>query len=83
MECFVGIGLTDTDPAAIFIAMRILGRMACFIFFSPVFLIAQSSNDWQESTPEQQGIDSSELVKLLEFVKSQNESIDSKLLAEP
>jgi CubicO group peptidase (beta-lactamase class C family) len=81
MECFVGFGLTDTDPAAIFIAMRILGRILCFVLFSPVFLIAQASNDWQESTPERQGIDSSELVKLLEFVKSQNQSIDSLLIA--
>ena len=80
MDCFVGIGLTDPNPTVIFTTMRILGGIICFVLFSPVLLIAQPSNDWQESTPERQGLDSSELVKLLEFVKNQNEPIDSLLI---
>jgi CubicO group peptidase (beta-lactamase class C family) len=53
--------------------------MLCLVGVSAV-LQAQSVGDWNESTPESQGVDSRDLAKLLEFVRTERTGIDSLLV---
>jgi CubicO group peptidase (beta-lactamase class C family) len=51
--------------------------LTAFFACASALLSAQSVNTWPESTPEQQGVDSADLSRLLQYIREERNEIDS------
>jgi CubicO group peptidase (beta-lactamase class C family) len=54
--------------------------LTAFFACAWALLSAQSVNTWPESTPEQQGVDSADLSRLLQYIREERNGIDSMVV---